>query len=242
MSGIPRFISQRSPFEGSSALFSGYVEHVTRRAEQALALFSAVVKQTGLNSYEQRNRDEDEYSGLCLQARYADLLVLGQADPQDRNEGALLLDLPEHVILYAGRPVLLVPAAGQFATLGERPLIGWNGSVEAIRAITAAMPLLRRAKQAAVAIIAPETGPESHGEEPGADIALYLARHGVNAEVMTISPPHGAGQGLLQLAAAIRADLLVMGCYGHTRLRERILGGASKTVLAGMTLPVLMAH
>jgi nucleotide-binding universal stress UspA family protein len=242
MSGIPHFISSASLYEGSGAMLADYVGHVTKRADQALALFAEVAAKSGVPSCEQRRSDEDEYAGLCLQARYADLIVLGQADPEDRNEGGLLQDLPEHVVINSGKPVLLVPYAGRFPTLGQRPLIAWNGSVEAARAISAAMPLLRRAREATVAIFNPETGQDGHGDEPGADLALYLARHGVTVEVMNCPTPIDVGDALLSLAAAIGADLLVMGCYGRTRLRERILGGASKTVLTAMTLPVLMAH
>lgn len=240
--GIPRFISSASMYEGSGVLIADYARRASERADRALALFNDVVAGAGVQSYEARLRNEDEYSGLCLQARYADLLVLGQADPEDRNEGGLLQDLPEHVILNSGRPVLLVPYAGRFPTLGERPMIAWNGSVEAVRAVTAAIPLLRRATKVTVAIFNAEIGPDQHGEEPGADIALYLARHGVEVEVLNSPTPIDVGNGILSLAATIGADLLVMGCYGHSRFREKMLGGASNTVLATMTLPVLMAH
>ncbi|MRV70380.1 universal stress protein [Duganella sp. FT92W] len=242
MSGIPSFISSTDLFEGSGVLIADYARHVSKRVDQALALFDEVAAAAGAPSREQRRGDGDEYSGLCLQARYADLLVLGQANPDDRDEGGLLLDLPEHVILNSGRPVLMVPYAGQFPTLGERPLIAWNGSVEAVRAVTAAIPLLRRAGNVTVAMFNPEVGPDAHGEEPGADIAQYLARHGVKVEVMRSPTPIDVGNSILSLAATIGADLLVMGCYGHSRFREKMLGGATSTVLATMTLPVLMAH
>ncbi len=240
MSGVPRFISSGRALDPAGTLMAGYLSHAASRTDQALALFARVADSTGVASFEPRRRDEDEYSGLCLQARYADLVVLGQGNPDARDESALLADLPEHVILNSGKPVLLVPYAGRFATVAERPLIAWNGSVEAARAVAGAIPLLRRARSATVAVLNPDSG--GHGGQPGADIAQFLARHGVQVEVMTSPTPIDVGNAILSLAATIGADLLVMGCYGHSRLRERMLGGASHTVLATMTLPVLMAH
>lgn len=242
MSGIPRQMTSSHMFEGSGLIMADCLRHATERADQALARFSEVAARAGMPSCETRRHSDDEYTGLCLQARYADLLVLGQPNPDDRGEAGLLADLPAHVILHSGRPALLVPYAGHFAVWGTHPLIAWNGSVEAVRAITAALPLLRRAKQVTVAMFNAEVGGDAHGEEPGADIALYLARHDVKVEVMRCPTPIDAGNSILSLAATIGADLLVMGCYGHSRLREKILGGATRTVLATMTLPVLMAH
>ncbi|HYU11246.1 MAG TPA: universal stress protein, partial [Stellaceae bacterium] len=114
---------------------------------------------------------------------------------------------------------------------------------EAARAVNDAMPLLAAAEAVTVLTIDPEQGPDGHGEIPGADIALHLARHGVKAQVeRTISAGIGVGNMLLSWAADLEADLLVMGAYGHSRVRELLLGGATRTVLTSMTLPVLMAH
>lgn len=242
MSGIPRQMTSSTMFEGSGLIMADCLRHVAARADQALARFSEVAARAGMPACETRRDNDDEYTGLCLQARYADLVVLGQPNPDDPGDGGLLTDLPAHVILHSGRPVLLVPYAGSFAVWGTHPLIAWDGSVEAMRAITAALPLLRRAAQVTVAMFNPEVGSDAHGEEPGADIALYLARHGVKVEVMRCPTTIDTGNSILSLAATISADLLVMGCYGHSRLREKIMGGATRTVLATMTLPVLMAH
>jgi nucleotide-binding universal stress UspA family protein len=144
--------------------------------------------------------------------------------------------------LNSGRPVLLAPYAGQFPTLGERPLIAWNGSVEAVRAVSAAIPLLRRAANTTVAVFNPGAGTGIHGEEPGADIALYLSRHGVKVDVMQEKTDAEAGEALLSLAANLNSSLLVVGCYGTSRFREILLGGATRTVLESMTIPVLMSH
>jgi len=240
MSGVPRYLYSGSMFEGSGVIIRDFLEHARKRADEALAQFRQVT--AGFASCEVRRREEDEYSGLGLQARYADLVVLGQANPEERGEGALPLDLPENVAVNSGRPVLVVPYAGEFRSLGKHPMIAWNGSVEAARAVTAALPLLRRATNVTVAIFDPEPGTASHGQEPGADIALYLARHGVEVEVTVCPGPIDIGNAILSTGANIDADLLVMGCYGHSRFREMMLGGASRTVLSSMTLPVLLAH
>jgi nucleotide-binding universal stress UspA family protein len=150
---------------------------------------------------------------------------------------------PERVTLASGRPILVVPYAGHFATLGQRVLVGWDASREATRAVGDAMPLLAAAEQVTVLAIDPQAGPGGHGELPGADISLHLARHGVKAVIeRTVSADVPIGDVLLSRAADLGADLLVMGAYGHSRARELLLGGATRTVLGSMTLPVLMSH
>jgi nucleotide-binding universal stress UspA family protein len=242
ITGVPHYMYAGSPFDISGPLVADYLRFASQRADEALAEFGDIAARTDVQSVEQRRCDSDEYSALCLQARYADLLVLGQANPDDHGNGGLLLDLPEYVILNCGRPVLMVPYTGAFPSLGKRPLIAWNGSVESARAVTAAIPLLREAGKVTIALFDPQVGSNEHGEEPGADIALYLARHGLTVEVECCPGPIDVGNAILSLAASRGADLLVMGCYGHSRFREKMLGGATRTVLATMTLPVLMAH
>jgi nucleotide-binding universal stress UspA family protein len=145
--------------------------------------------------------------------------------------------------MLAGRPILVVPYAGHFARIGQRVVIGWDASREAARAVNDAMPLLAAAEAVTVLTIDPEQSPRGHGEIPGADIALHLARHGVTAQVeRTVSAGIGIGNTLLSRAADLEADLLVMGAYGHSRVRELLLGGVTRTMLTSMTLPVLMAH
>jgi nucleotide-binding universal stress UspA family protein len=138
--------------------------------------------------------------------------------------------------------VLLVPYAGRFPDAGKRVLVAWNASAEASRAIADALPLLARAES--VNVIVFETGKAGdHGEEPGADAALYLARHGVKATVSRYgSPDIDIGSQILSRAADMTADLIVMGAYGHSRMRELVLGGATRTILESMTAPVLMSR
>jgi nucleotide-binding universal stress UspA family protein len=181
-------------------------------------------------------------SDPALHARYVDLTILGQLDP-DGGDSELVRPRPEHVTLASGRPILVVPYAGHFETVGRRVLIGWNATREATRAVNDAMPLLIEADVVTVLTIDAREGPDGHGELPGADISLHLARHGVKAAVeRTVSAGIPAGDVLLSRAADLGADLLVIGAYGHSRMRELLLGGATRSILQSMTLPVLMSH
>jgi nucleotide-binding universal stress UspA family protein len=177
---------------------------------------------------------------LATNARYADLAILGQADPDD---GELPSYLPEEVTLASGRPTLVVPYVGPAATLGQRVTIAWDASREAARAVNDALPFLERAATVGVVSVNPSDQPFRHGEQPGADIALHLARRGIKVEVQRIdSRDVDVPNTILSHLADQGSDLLVMGAYGHSRLRELVLGGVTRTILRTMTVPVLMAH
>jgi nucleotide-binding universal stress UspA family protein len=183
---------------------------------------------------------------LAVNGRYADLLVVGQADPDDpagsRN------DLPEAMAFATGRPVLVVPQIGAQssagrASVGKTVLLCWNASRESARAAADALPFLRAADKVIVLIVDPAISADSHGPEPGADVALWLTRHGVNVTVQRdVAADAAVGEVILSRAADCGADLIVMGIYGHSRLREMVLGGASRTLMSSMTVPVLMSH
>jgi len=178
----------------------------------------------------------------AVHARYVDLTILGQLDP-DGGDTELIRPRPDLVALASGRPILAVPYAGQFETVGRRVLIGWNATREATRAVNDAMPLLAAADVVTVLTIDAREGPDAHGELPGADISPHLARHGVKAAIeRTVSAGVPAGEVLLSRAADLGADLLVIGAYGHSRMRELLLGGATRSILQSMTVPVLMSH
>jgi nucleotide-binding universal stress UspA family protein len=201
--------------------------------------FTRQTSDAGLRNVEWRNAVDDPVEAMTLHARYADLIVIGQSDPADHLHTPV--DFPERLVLAAGRPVLILPAIGSFPSTGKRILVAWNPSREATRAVTDAIPLLRLADKVHVMAVNPRAG--EHGAVAGADIGLYLARHGVRVEVKT---DHGAeidvGNELLSRAADLDADLIVMGGYGHSRLKEWVLGGATRTILESMTVPVLMSH
>ena len=175
-----------------------------------------------------------------LHARYADLTVLGQADP-DSSSG--LRDLPERVVMSSGRPILVVPYTGRFKTLGRRVMVAWNASREATRAVNDALPMLQSAETVRVVSINPQHGPAGHGPVPGADISLHLARHGVDVEASeVIVEDIRVDDAILSQAADAGADLIVMGAYGHSRLGEFVLGGATRHILRQITIPVFMSH
>ncbi|HKZ04772.1 MAG TPA: universal stress protein [Methylomirabilota bacterium] len=173
------------------------------------------------------------------QARYADLTVLPQGLDLGMAPGGLG-SLPADMALAAGRPVLVVPRYGKFPTVGTNVLVAWNGSREATRAVHDALPLLRIAEKVTVVSFDPEH-PES--SVPGGGIARHLTRHGVTVTATSLPGANIAvGDLLLSYAADHGVDLIVMGAYGHTRLRELVLGGATRALLQHMTVPVFMSH
>ena len=180
----------------------------------------------------------DPVDAFCRQALYADLLLLAQHDPAVA-EGAPP-GFIEAVLIGTGKPALITPFAGGHESVGRDVLIGWNATPQAARAVTAALPWLHAAHRVHVLESTSEAARRGTDE---LDIAQYLQCHGIVPALHRHSAsPADAGEALLSFASEVDADLLVMGCYGHSRARELVLGGASRTVLRTMTLPVLMAH
>jgi nucleotide-binding universal stress UspA family protein len=177
------------------------------------------------------------------QGRLVDLIVAGQRNPNDPDS---FVDdqFVENLVLSAGRPVLLVPYVGVFPTVGTRVLVAWDGSREATRAIHDALPFLARAKDTTVVTVNALDGELPASRIPGADVATLLARHGANVMTDEIEGVRGVpiGETLLSRASDLSADLIVMGAYGHARWRELVLGGATRSILRSMTVPVLMSH
>jgi nucleotide-binding universal stress UspA family protein len=180
---------------------------------------------------------------VARRARTTDLVVLGQADP-DHPLPPAARHLVEDVLMNSGRPLLLVPFAGRFDTLGTNVLIGWNATREAARAVHDALPLIEL--NATVTVLTVERGRPGVEllETPGADIAEHLARWGltVTAARTATDGSISDGDALLSYASDIGADLLVVGGYGHSRARELVLGGVSRGLLQHMTVPLLMSH
>ena len=176
--------------------------------------------------------------GFIAEAAYADLLVIGQQSP-DEPAGGAPDGFVESVILDSGKPTLVVPSAPRAGSFGERALVAWNGSAQAARAVTGALPLLRRASQVHVAVWSrhPVAAPFS-----GVDIDVFLHGHGVEAVLHQCAPSSRVGKELTAMVQSLHADLVVMGCYGHSRMAERVLGGATRSMLATLPVPILMAH
>jgi nucleotide-binding universal stress UspA family protein len=191
-------------------------------------------------------RDDDAGAfgvGDCVlrYAHAADLAVASQTDPE--WPGSDRLDIADWLAMESGRPVLIVPNAGEHQRIGERALVAWNGRREAARAVFDALPILRGANDVKVVWVNPQSERERARDIPAADVCAALARHGVKCEATEkIGPRGGVGETLMDCARDMSADLLVMGCYGHARLREFVFGGASRHVLTHMTIPVLMSH
>jgi nucleotide-binding universal stress UspA family protein len=178
---------------------------------------------------------------VARQALYADLLVLGQHDRADEASTAVPPDFVESVLLGSGRPAVVIPYVGWSGEIGMSVAVAWKETPEAARAVTAAMPILKKASRVHVLTWGYETEPLFGGHVLG--LEAYLRLHGVTATWHQGGPePDAIGELLLSRACDVGADLLVMGCYGHSRAREWILGGATRTILQSMTLPVLMAH
>ena len=180
------------------------------------------------------------WSKIVGYGRSVDLIVAPQADPQWSYTE--LVEAPAELVLQSGRPVLFIPNIGNHADFGKRVLIAWNGRRESARAAYDALPLLKLAEEVSVLWINPEKDKTAQ-DIPGGDLCAALARHGIKCEAAAIDrPEQSVGETLLARVRYTHADMLVMGCYGHSRLREFILGGATQKVLAEMSVPVLMAH
>jgi nucleotide-binding universal stress UspA family protein len=241
MIGVSTLTFSHSRIEERDPAIAAHLGFLRERAVRFAADFEEAAQKSGVGSYEGRTVDGDAGYALCLQARYCDLVVIGQTDPNDRTP-IVAPDFPEFVVLHAGRPVLIVPKDWRANAVGKKVLIAWNASQEATRAVTDSLPILRRAELVQVAVFNPDSDSEVHGEGAGDDIALFLARHGVNVEVLPARRASRVGSALLELAGEQGSDLLVMGGYGHTRFREFLMGGATRAVLADMRIPVLMSR
>jgi nucleotide-binding universal stress UspA family protein len=210
------------------------------QAQNAVAAFEASVARHELRSHESVVIDDEAGLGMSVRARYSDLAIIGQSK-SDEPTPAVPNDLPQYLLMSCGRPILLVPCSGTFATVGRRPMVAWDGSLGATRAVHGALPMLKRAEQVDVVVFTGDKADIS-SEQAGDDIALFLARHSVKVNVLRFDDSIADGKPLLALAPDCGADLIVMGGYGHTRLREMVMGGVTRTVLRNMNLPILMAH
>jgi len=211
-----------------------------QRAQTATSRFEASAKRAGV-SYETRIISAS-ISGAAERlgrlARRFDLAVVGQPE---REKSAADEVVDEGVLFESGRPVIFVPFIQKNGLKLDRIMVCWDGSRAATRAIADSLPLLRKGKQVEIVMVA--NGRAKTDEVPGADLGQHLARHGLNVDVKRItSPDIDVASTLLSYAADTSADFLVMGGYGHSRLREFILGGATRGLLESMTVPVLMSH
>ncbi len=177
----------------------------------------------------------------AVHARYADVALFTR--PTAGDGGDVREDVVEGVLFHSGRPALLAPPDWRGSSVGKRPLIAWDASSEATRALAAAAPLMEGAESVLVVTVDAKPKAFGHGDQPGANIAAHLSRRGHKVDVRNLdSMGRPTGQTILDEARAVDADLLVMGAYGHSRLRELMFGGATRDLLRAATLPLLMAH
>ncbi len=209
-------------------------------ANAALQQFGALTKRAGLSA-ESRMLSAtiagaaDAFAAL---ARRFDLIVVPQVTPDTITPDELLM---EAALFESGRPMVIVPYIQKSPANLDRVICCWDGSRTAARAISDAMPLLKKSK--AIDLVIVGKGKMSDKELTGSDMGAHLARHGLNVEVKNIPAPDvDVANVVLSYAADTDAGLIVMGGYGHSRLREYILGGATRGILQSMTVPVLMAH
>jgi nucleotide-binding universal stress UspA family protein len=177
-------------------------------------------------------------------ARCADLTIISQPDPAGAGR-SLAAQLVAAVLLEGGRPVVVVPYVGAPQSIGTNVLVAWDGGREASRALADALPILVRARQVRIACLDPSASARGADALARDRLSAYLHRHGISARVESDDfgiGDIGVGDWLLSRVADVGGDLIVMGGYGHSRWREQILGGATRALLAEMTVPVLMSH
>jgi len=221
-------------------IFKAYEEGARADLATSRAAFDKALKGRHVPA-EWRIIDDYPEEALTIAARYADLVVVGQSTPD--NVTITPENLPESVALATGRPVLVVPHIGADKPPGKKVMLCWNASRESARAASDAMPFLKAADEVIVLIVDPKASANGHGAEPGADVATWLARHGVKVSVQReVAGDTDIGNVILSRAADLDVDLIVMGAYGHSRMRELVMGGVSRTLLSSMTVPVLMSH
>lgn len=241
VTGLSSYLFPQTGLDPAAPVIAFPIAQLHAEADRALDHFARRAEQQGVHSLERRRIDDEAGAGISLHARYADLVVISQSAP-DECTPRLRTDFPEYVILNSARPVLVLPATGSVGEVGRRVTVAWNGSSNAVHAITSAIPMLQRAQAVNLVVFDSETDAGLHGDTPGADVALYLARHGVHVEIATANGSGDIGQALLSFAVDSGADLIVMGAYGHSRFSEILLGGTSRTALLSSPLALWMAH
>ena len=208
---------------------------------RALASFERALQGSAVRSDWQELRGEPVTETFVRRALTADLMVLGQRDPLDASGFDVPGDFAEAALLGSGKPALIVPIAGAPSAALDTVLVAWRFTREAANALATAVPVLRRATQVHLVCAAEEGGGDP---APGMSaVRNFLLMHGIRRmEAHASLQARHPGQALLSLARDVAADLIVMGCYGHSRTRELMLGGVTRTVLESSTLPVWMAH
>ena len=216
--------------------FSQKSESVEKAFNEALAKSGVRGEWRGIDS-----ASVDIADAVIEHGYQVDLIVASQQSNDVAN--GIEDDFCDRLVMESGRPVLLVPISGEFAAVGETVVVGWNATREAVRAVFDSLPVLKMAKTVKLLWINPMSEGSESGDLPGAEMAATLARHDINVAAEALpSEQAGAGEALITQAKELGADLVVIGAYGHSRMREFVFGGVTRTMLQAMTLPVLMTH
>jgi len=226
---------------GMTDFIAESANYLRRRAETVSREFRESIAATGALSYEVRLVEGATIDAVMQHGRASDLVALGQDNASSATDVSVH-GLSGHVLVGVGQPVLVVPSAGQFESVARNAVIAWNGSRESAVALRAALPALRGASRVTlVSFRHPNDGGDDR-QPAVADLLQFLSRHGVQATFERNITDIDVADALLSRISDLGADLLVMGGYGHSRLRELVLGGVTRQILAKMTVPVLMAH
>jgi nucleotide-binding universal stress UspA family protein len=227
---------------GKAAIHSVMARLQAAERQKALAvgrLFTALSLKQGVSAEFRMIRSDRADDDTVLNSLHCDLVLIGHPDPPGLPKGWS----PERLLMASGVPVLIIPDGWKSERVGNKILVGWNASREARRAMADAMPFLITAQSVTVLVVDPAVRADEHGEEPGADIALYLARHGAHVDVeQATSDGSPIGEVILSRAIDRGVDLIVIGAYSHPRWAEIIVGGVTRTLLTQMPVPVLVSR
>ena len=230
-------------FEAVPQVFEGHRTYFQNNKDTVRAAFEEAMRKEGtaFDFIAVEGRSPLIADEVLNHGRSCDLILMHATDPAQVS--GVELDCIERVVLGAGRPVLVLPRQGTSELKLDEVIVGWNAHREAARAVFDALPLLKAAQSVRLVWVDPQREADLQGAVAGADLAESLARHEIKAIAEGL-PSGGidAGAALLQRAGDTGAGLLVMGAYGHSRLREFVFGGATRLVLDKMTLPVFMSH
>jgi len=234
---IPGYMDVQVPLD----LVQMHEDRMKEKAQSVEKIFDHATQPSGVSS-EWRCLQGYAPDIIADHGHYSDLIVIGQHDPAI-SLGAGNDEIPDHVVLSSGRPVLIIPNNFAGGVIGKRVIVGWDRGQMATRALHDALPVLQKADAVSIMMVNPKSRPGGVGHSPGADIAHHLARHGVSVEAdHSVNEKIGVCEHLLSRAADMGADLIVTGAYGHSRWREIMMGGVTRELLNTMPYPILMSH
>lgn len=227
-----------------SSLTEAQQEIVQKAAESAVEKFETTAKEAGVEFISRiiKCQGTKAPARMAFFARHADLIFVGQPQPDAKGKD-FQESLLEHVLHNSGRPVYVVPYIGRYSTKVRRAVIAWDGGKKAVRAVNDAIPMLKARKEVDVLVINPKSRGDDFGGSQGENLVAHLARYGVNAKVVVRTNPEISVDTIIQNHISDSgADLLVMGAFGHSRLREKAFGGVTESILHQMIVPVLMSE